>query len=174
MAASTVMLDLRRQDQMRTLWTPYWLVSKEVKGVDADDMAAVVFSFPAAIYGTRKLKICEVGFQITTAYAGGTVSINVGAATIPLESTTDAGVATEVDEDEYVATANITEGTAAMYWGVSGDWITAALLRTNAGVEIITPADATVPCVAVYVTSDAAITAGIGRVIMQVVEIPLL
>ena len=172
MAAATTMLDLRRQDLMRTLWSPYWITSLEVKP-EADDKAAVVFSFPAANYGTRRIKILEAAFQVTTAYVGGTVSINVGSGTIATDAVTDAGTCTEVDEDEYVPTASITEATAGLYWAQTGDWITAALLRTNQGVEIITPADATVPCVVVYLTSDDVITAGVGRVHMQVVEIPM-
>lgn len=167
------MLDLRRQDQMRTLWTPYWLVSSEVTP-DCDDMAAVLFSFPAAVFGTRLIKILEVGFQITTLFAGGTLSLDIGAGSLATDDVTDGGTVTVVDEDEYIPTADITEGTAAMYWAATGDWITAALLKTNAGPEIITPADTTVPCVVAYLTSDAAITAGIGRLLMQVVEIPTL
>ena len=172
MAAATTMLDLRRQDQNRTLWTPYWLISSEVNGPDADDKAAVLFSFPAVVFGTRRIKILEVAFQIVTVYAGGTVSINIGSGTIATDAAIDGDTVTEVDEDEYVATAHITEGTAALYWCQGSDWLTAKLLGTNQGVEIITPADATVPCVVAYVTSDATITAGAGRVLMQVVEIP--
>lgn len=170
--ASTTMLDLRRDDQMRTLWTPYWLVSSEF-GKEADDYAAVLFSFPAATYGTRKLKICEVGLQVVTAFSGGTVTLDIGSGTLATDAVTDGGTVTLVDQDEYVPTANITEGSAAMYWATSGDWITAALLKTNATVEIITPADSIVPCVVAYLTSDATITAGGARLLMQVVEIPL-
>ncbi|MFA5542463.1 MAG: hypothetical protein WDA47_01710 [Bacilli bacterium] len=172
MAAATTMLDLRRQDQMRTLWTPYWLTSSEVYGPDADDKAAVVFSFPAAVFGTRLIKVLECAFQVVTPYAGGSVSINVGLGTIATDAAVDGDTVTEVDEDEYIATAHITEGTAALYWCQASDWLTAKLLGTNQSNEIITPADATVPCVVVYVTSDAAITAGAGRVLMQVVEVP--
>ena len=169
--ASTTMLDLRRQDQMRTLWTPYWLVSSEINK-DCDDLAAVLFSFPAAIYGTRRLKINEIAVQVIDLFDG-TASLNIGSGTLATDAVTDGGTVTLVDEDDYVPTANITEATIGMYWATSGDWITAALLKTNAGPEIITPADATVPCVVAYLTAATAITVGKARVLMQVYEIPL-
>ena len=173
MATATIR-DLRKQDQMRTLWTPYWLTSAEIVGVGSEDLACVCFSFPATKYGTRRLKILECAFQVTTLFAGGTITVNVGSYTLATDAVTTAGLATLVDVDEYVATAHITSGTVGLYWCGGSDWLTASLLGTNAGVEIITPADTTVPCVAVTTTSDATITAGIGRVLMQVVEIPML
>lgn len=170
--ATKDMLDLRRQDQMRTLWTPYWLVSSEVYGPDADDIAAVVFSFPAATYGDRLLKILEVAFQVTTDFAGGNITIDVGAGTIATDDAVDGDDVTTVDDDEYIEDSDITPGTAGLYWCQGSDWLTAKQTDTNQGEEIITPADSTVPCVVVYVASDATITAGRGRVLMQVVEIP--
>ena len=172
MGAATTMLDLRRQDQMRTLWTPYWLLSAEITP-DADDKAAVLFSFPIEVFGSRLIKILEVGCQVTTALTGGTVSLDIGAGTIATDGAVDGDTVTEVDADEYVATAHITEGTAAMYWCQGSDWLTAFLLGTNQGVEIITPAATTVPCVVAYLTSNADITAGAARVLMQVVEVPM-
>ena len=166
------MIDYRRQDQMRTLWTPYWITSNPVSAVDSDDLAAVVFSFPAAKYGNSVIKILECACQVTTICAGGTITVDVGSATIATDAVTTAGTVTLVDADEYVATAHITSGTAGLYWCQGSDWLTAALLGTNQGAEIITPADATVPCVAVYVTSDDTITAGVVRVLMQIMEVP--
>lgn len=170
--ASTTMLDLRRQDQMRTLWTPYWLQSAEVDK-DCQDKAAVLFSFPASVYGSRRVKILEVGFQITTAYSGGVVTLDIGSGTIATDGAVDGDTVTLVDADDYIPTANITEGSTGMNWATSGDWITAALLKTNAGVEIITPADTTVPCIVAYLSTSTTITAGAGRLLVQVVEIPM-
>lgn len=172
--ATTTIIDYRRQDLMRTLWTPYWIVSNEVIAADSDDLSAVVFSFPAAKYGTRLIKVLECAFQVTTVFAGGTITVNVGSCTLATDAVTTGGVSTLVDADEYVATAHITSGTAGLYWCQGSDWLTAKLLGTNQGVEIITPADATVPAVDVVITSDATITAGAGRVLMQIMEIPKL
>jgi hypothetical protein len=148
------------------------LVSSEVDGPDGDDKASVVFSFPAATYGERLIKILEVAFQVTTVFAGGTITIDVGSGTLATDAAVDDDNVTTVDEDEYIENANVSPGSTGLYWCQGSDWLTAALLKTNQGPEIITPADATVPCVAVYIASSDTITAGKGRVLMQVVEIP--
>jgi len=174
MATSTI-IDYRRYDYMRTLWTPYWMVSSEISAVDSDDLFALCFQFPAADYGTRSILIEKIAFQVTEAFAGGTITVNVGAATI---ATTDDGedgdTATDVDQDEYIPTADITSGSTGTYFAATGDWITQRLLQTNGAPCLVTPADSTVPCVGVWVASDATITAGKGRIIMQVTEVPTL
>lgn len=173
MATSTI-LDYRRQDLMRTLWTPYWITSAEIVAIDCDDKFALCFSFPASVYGEHnRILIQQAAFVVTEAFAGGTDTVNVGSATIATDTVTTGGSATDVDQDDYIPTANITNATLGLYWAVTGDWITAALLRTNAGPEVITPADATVPCIGVWVAGDATFTAGKGRVIMQVIEVPV-
>ncbi len=167
-----ILADKRRSDDNRTLWTPYWLTSKEVSYSEMDGTdVALLWSFPASKYGNSILLIQQMAIQITTLCAGGTEAINVGSWTIATDDVTTGGTITVVDADEYIPTADITETTAGLYWAVSGDWITAALLRTNAGPEVITPADTTVPCIAM--SGWASGTAGAARVLMQVIEVPL-
>lgn len=167
------MIDYRRQDQRRYIYQPYWISSAEISAVDSDDLVACAFSFPAAKYGTSHILIEKVGFQVTTAFAGGTIVCDVGSYTIATDDVTTAGTITLVDVDDYIPSADITTATPAMYFALTGDWITAKLLMTELTPVVIVPADTTVPCVAVTITSDATITAGKGRVHMVVTEIPM-
>lgn len=166
-----ILADKRRMDDNRTMWNPYWMVSSEFTYAEADGTdVALLWSFPKAKYGTSKILICNIGIQIITAYAGGTPSLLVGAWTIATDDVTVDGTITVVDADEYIPTADITEATPALYFAATGDWITAALLKTNLAPTIITPADTTVPCIAV--SGAASGTAGSARVLIQVVEVP--
>ena len=168
-----VIKDYRRFDDNRTLWTPYWLVSSRIYGADISAATmGLLWSFPAAKYGTSQLSIEKICIQITTAFTGGTPSLDVGSYTLATDAVTTGGVATDVDPDEYIPTADITEGTPATYWAATGDWITAKLLMTNAAVTRIVPADSTVPCVGII--GSASLASGYARVFMQVTEIPLM
>lgn len=168
---TAILADKRRQDDNRTMWNPYWITSSEFTYAEADGTdVALLWSFPAAKYGTSKIIICNIAIQILTLFAGGTPSLLVGAWTIATDDITTAGTITVVDADEYIPTADITEATAGLYWAATGDWITASILGANAAPTVITPADTTVPCVAV--SGAASGTAGIARVLMQVVEVP--
>lgn len=172
MATATIAKDYRRHDDKRTLWTPYWMQSLEVAPADVAANAALLWSFPAAKYGTRQLIIKNIACQVITAYTGGTPSIDIGAGTLATDAVTAGGVVTVVDQDEYIPTADITEGTPGVYWAATGDWITSALLMTNAAPCVVTPADTTVPVI--YATCAASAAAGAFRVIIEVVEIPTL
>ncbi len=168
-----ILADKRRQDDNRTMWNPYWIVSSEFTYAEADGVdVALLWSFPAAKYGNSIILIENIAIQITTLFAGGTPSLDVGLWTIATDDITVAGTITVVDADEFIPSADITEGTAATYFAASGDWITAYLAKTNLAPVIITPADATVPCIAV--TGAASGTAGAARVLMQIVEVPLM
>lgn len=175
--ATKVVIDYRNPAQRRYIYQPYWISSLEVKALDfaADESeCGLVFSFPAAQYGTSKLIIHQVGIQVTQAFAGGTITVDVGRYSLATDIVTTGGVMTIVDADDLIPTADITNGTAAYYPALTGDWITAALLMTCGVDMVITPADTTVPCVGVYPTTDAAAyTAGKARVHMMISEIPL-
>lgn len=171
--ATTEILDYRRLDQRRYIYQPYWITSGEICAVASDDLAALVFSFPAARYLNSHVIIEKIGFQVTEAFAGGTITVDVGSCTLATDDVTTGGDSTDVDADEYVPTADITSATPAMYFAATGDWITAKLLMTELTPVIIVPADTTVPAIAVYVASDATITAGKGRVHALVTEVPL-
>jgi len=174
--ADKVMVDYRRMDQRRLIYQPYWISSAEVVGLTLgsdETKVGIVFSFPAAQYGTSKIIIEKVCFQVTEAFAGGTITVEVGSYTLLTNLITTAGAATIVDADEYMPTADIVHGTPATYFAATGDWITAKKLMTELTPCIIVPADATVPAVGVYVTTDGTLTAGKGRVHMLITEVPL-
>lgn len=171
MATKTIASDLRRNDDNRTLWNPYWLVSREIKYSDlTDTTVALLWSFPAEKYGTRKIIIENVAVQVVAAFTGGTPSLDLGSGTLATDIVTAGGLVTVVDDDEYVPTANITESTPGTYFAATGDWITAYLLKTNLAPVIITPADTTVPCI--YMLGYASASAGACRVLLQVSEVP--
>jgi hypothetical protein len=167
---ATIAKDLRRHDDNRTLWNPYWMVSSEVKPAEIVANAALLWSFPAAKYSTRTIIVQNIAVQLITAYTGGTPAINIGSGTIATDVVTTAGTLTVVDADEYVPAADVTCATPATYFAATGDWITAYLLKTNLAPVIITPADATVPCI--YASCAASAAAGLFRVLVQVVEVP--
>jgi len=167
-----ILADKRRTDDNRTMWTPYWLTSAEVDYTEMDGTdVALLWSFPASKYGNSILIVKQLAIQITTLCAGGTESIDVGAWTIATDDVTTGGTITVVDADEYIPSTDITETTAGLYWAATGDWITASILGANAAPVTITPADATVPCVAL--SGWASGSAGAARVLMQVIEVPL-
>jgi len=171
--STTEMIDYRRMDQRRYIYQPYWISSSEVCAVASDDLAAVLFSFPAAKYGDSHIIVEKIGCQVVTALAGGTCTVNIGTCTLATDDVTTGGDTTDVDADDYVPTADVTVGTPAMYFAATGDWITAKLLMTELTPVIIVPADTTVPCIAAYIGSDGTITAGIVRVHALITEVPL-
>jgi len=172
--ATIALLDYRKRDQYRHIHHPYWIFGGEISAVAADDKGALCFSFPAAQFGSStKVLIEKVAFQVTTAFAGGTITVDVGSGTIATDAAKSGDNITVVDADEYIPTADISSGTAATYFALTGDWITAKLLMTELTPCFIVPADATVPVVYVSIASNATITAGKGRVFMQITEIPL-
>ena len=167
---ATIAVDARRQDDKRTLWTPYWVQSKEIYPAQVLANAAVLWSFPAAKYGNRRIEIRGCAVQLVTAYTGGTPAINIGSGTLATDAVTTGGTVTTVDVDEYIPAADVTCATPAWYFAATGDWITSALLMTKVAPVVITPADTTVPCVTATCAASAA--AGMFRVIMELCEIP--
>ena len=167
------MIDYRRTDQRRYIYQPYWITSAEMQAVDCDDLVAALFSFPAAKYGNSAIFIEKISCQIIVAIVGGTIVCDVGAYTLATDDVVSGGTITLVDIDDYIPTADITVATPANYSALTGDWITAKLLGTELTPVVIVPADATVPVIALTLTSDAAITAGKMRVNALITEVPL-
>jgi hypothetical protein len=160
------MKDKRRADQRgQTLENPFWLTSAEINK-DDDDAEAVLFSFPKA--GEDYLVLGAV-VEVIEAFAGGTVALNIGAGTIATDGVTDGATVTVVDADEYVPTADITNGTIGKYVATSGDMVAALAAGT---FLVITGTAATVPVVYAALTSSATITAGRARVHLLVSRIP--
>jgi len=174
--ADKVMVDDRRMDQRRYIYSPYWITSAEVVGLTLgsdETKVSIVFSFPAAQYGTSRILIEKVCCQVTEAFAGGTITVEVGSYTLATNLITTGGAATIVDADDYVDGNDITHGTIGNYFAATSPWITAKLLMTELTPVIVVPADATVPAVGVYVTTNTTLTAGKCRVHMLISEIPL-
>lgn len=88
------------------------------------------FYFQQPSTSTLKILIEKCCIQITEAWVGGTITVNVGSHTLATDGVTTDGVATLVDYDDYIPTADITYGTAGHYFAATGDWITAKLLAT--------------------------------------------
>ena len=171
MATITLGADYRRNDDTRTLWTPYWLTSLEISGaVLSNTNGAVLWSFPAVKYSTRKLIILNVCVQVVTVFAGGTPTLDLGSYTLATDDITTGGVATTVDADEYVPNADTTATSTGIYWAATGDWLTQKATGIIAAPVLVTPADTTVPCVCIIGAADMA--SGAARVHMQVVEVP--
>lgn len=171
------MLDLRRTDlRGTTLENPYWISSAPVTK-DADDTEAVLFSFPltGGASSTRGLTlITSICCEIIVGFAGGTIVLDIGLGTIPLESTTTGGTVTTTQIDEYIPTADITSATPATYFPDGGDFVTALAAATFVVPVQIVPLDSAVPCILATLTSDAAITAGSARVHALVHRVPLM
>lgn len=171
-----LIVDRRKTDQRRYIYQPYWISSREIDSADlsaAEADCALMFSFPAAQYLTSKILIEKCCIQITELWAGGTITLDVGSWTIATDNLGTGDAITLVDQDEYIPTADITSGTAGHYFAATGDWITAKLLMTELTPVIITPADATVPCVGLYATTDDVYTSGKARLHFLITEIPL-
>ena len=172
--ATTTILDSRRAD-LRTniLEHPYWITSAEI-GKGSDNLSTILFSFPAAVYTRGAILIHEICHEVTTLWAGGTITLDVGSCSLDTDTVTTGGVSTDGDADDYIPTADVTYGTAALYWPDGGDWFDARQANTWGGPAIITPADATVPCINIVVTSNSDITAGASRIHVMISELPLM
>jgi len=180
-------LDLRRTDlRSNVLENPYWITSGEVGvtcgsvATTADDRKAVLFSFPIAAsispgYGTSLILIHQVAFEVTSDFAGGTIVLTIGQGSLATDAITTGGAVTDVDADMYILSADITTATAGWYLPTTGNtspWLTDSAAGTFTTDITIVPAATTVLAVVAYLTSDAAITAGEGRVHMLISEIP--
>ena len=156
-------LDLRRSDERHSVHAnPFWLESALITK-DCDDKGAILFSFPAA-RGRKNVIIHEICIQIITAFAGGTITLNIGSHTLATNAITTGGNITIVDVDDYIPTGSITNGTAGFYHPAAGDFLTAKAAGTIVAPALIVPADTTVWAVTATLASDAAITAGAARV----------
>jgi hypothetical protein len=170
------MLDLRRTDlRTTTLENPYWMTSAEINK-DCDDTEAVLFSFPASggwMHTRGLFLITAICCEVITAFSGGTITLDIGYGTIPLETTTTGGIVTETDVDEYIDNTEITEGTAGIYFPAATDFVTALAAGTFVAPVRIDPVDADVPVIYAKLLSDATITAGAARVHALVHRVPL-
>ena len=99
--------------------------------------------------------------EIIEAFAGGTITLDVGQGTIATDAAVDGDDITYSNVDGIVDTTDVTSGTIGFYKSaVSG------MLRT-----VITNADANTPCIFAALASSAAITAGKARLHLKLSRI---
>lgn len=158
--STIVCADLRRTDQRNTVEPiPHWIASGVFSYHD-DDKGALLFSFPAEDVNARRIIIHGAVVEIIEGFVGGTPTVDIGLGTIATNAVTTGGNITIVDEDEYIPAADITEATPGFYPADSGDSVT---LWAAGKMVVLTPADTTVPVIYASVASNAALTAGSGR-----------
>jgi len=160
---ATAVLDLRRADEeWYPLSHPFWTTSGPITPA-ADDKASILWSFPT--WKGAIVLVHAVCVRVTTLFAGGTITLDIGTHTLATDAVTTAGTAALVDADDYVPTGDITSGTAGYYFPDGGDFVTALAAGTYAAPQKIVCADTTVPCISAELASDATITAGEARVL---------
>lgn len=169
--STIALLDYRRPDlRKQTLENPVWIAS-DVFGKETDDKGTLLFSFPKvpvpdnlSPYSTYApagdLGLCgkcymieDAVLEIIEAFAGGTVTLNVGAGTIATDAAVSGDNITYSANDGIVDTTDLTLGTIGFYKSA-----VATMPRT-----LITNADTSTPCIFAALASSAAITAGKAR-----------
>lgn len=178
---STVTAVDKRRNDLRTniLDNPWWISSAVVDVItDAvEDKAVQLFSFPVA---GRVTWVLGVLFQVVSAITvdAGTALCTVGLGSLATDIITTGGVVTDVDQDSYLLTADITFGTAGFYMPLSAHtstWLTSQMggTVTNLASQFIVGAATTVPCICAYPSNaGGALTAGKFRVHLLVTEVP--
>ena len=153
------MLDLRRTDLRNNVLSSSYILTSGRLTKAADDLEAVFFSFPAAIYGGPVI-IHDIMLEITEAF-NGTPVLLIGTGTIPLETSTTGATVTVVDADQLFTTAIAVPGTIGLKTQGAGAFLTAKAAGTlAAGGALIVPADTAVPVVYATLTATSAITTG--------------
>ena len=165
----TITADYRRTDlRTTTLENPFWITSGIVSKLACVGGFALLFSFPKA---SQLIFIHEVIGQNIAAGVGGT-AISIGSGTLATDAVTTAGVITEVDRDEFVATGDYVT-TVNTCWGptAGSDWLTAQANGTYAAAgRYLIGAATNVPCV--YAAVGASFSAGTFRLHMLVTILP--
>ncbi len=169
--------DLRRTDLRGTsLENPYWVTSAELTKAD-DTKGALLFDFPLTGGNTnsRGLTIIEaICFEVTTLWAGGNITIDIGLGTIADGDYAADDDIEATDLDKYIPTADITYGTVGTYFPDGGDYVTELAAMTFGSPVVIAHLDALIPVIYATITTDTTITGGAGRVHALLNRVPLL
>jgi len=168
--ATVTAIDYRRTDQrINTLANPYWITSGLVVCADADDLYALLFSFPTA---GKMTMVLDVVCQIITAFTSGT-TVDIGLCTLATDAVTTGGVGTTVDDDEYIPNTALTVATPGYYRAATSDWLSLrASFASQAASFCLLGAASTVPCIMALTVRTGVISAGTFRVHMLVTDIP--
>lgn len=164
----TITKDYRRTDlRTNVLENPFWITSGIVSCLDCVGGYALLFSFPKA---GQLILIHEVIGQNIALAAGGS-AVEIGSGTLATDAITTAGVITEVDRNEFIASGNYVV-TAATCWGptTGSDWLTAKATGGYVSPAYLIGAASTVPCV--YAAVGASFTAGTFRVHILITILP--
>ena len=137
--------------------SPVWLSSGLITHTMAA-LGALCFMFETR-WGSTAI-IHGAVLEILEAFTGGTPSIDIGEGTLAygrdeFESNT---AITIVDADEFIPSADITEGTIGKYPALTGDCVT---LWAAGQCKVINCNDTTIPCI--YATLSSGLTAGTAR-----------
>jgi hypothetical protein len=169
----TTAIDYRRTDQRtNVLENPFWITSGVVHCVAADDLSAILFSFPKA---GQTIIVKDVIVENLEVLDTG-VTVNIGLGTIATDAVTTGGTVTETDRDEFIKPAD-TVLTALAKWGSTtganaSDWLTAAASGTWAAPRILTGAASAVPVILSYNEKSGTIATGTFRVHMLITIVP--
>ena len=156
--ATINLADARNKAQRSTVEpSPVWLSS----GLIDHSMAgkgALCFMFETRWGGVAVIHGAVL--EVLEAFAGGTPSIDVGEGSVLYghDAFESNSVITIVDADEFIPSADITEGTIGKYPALTGDCVT---LWAAGQSKLITCNDTTIPVI--YATLSSSLTAGIAR-----------
>ena len=162
-------IDLRRRDERDvTLITPFWIISDLITYAHDDD-DLLLFSFPShRFFG--EIYIQECVFNVSTAFTAGAL-LDIGSGTIATDAVTSGGTFTDVDTDEYFKSSDLDLTATGYVQPTDSDWEDAKIAGQGA-VMLLTPSTANVPMIHATLTSASAITAGEGRLMLQISCIP--
>jgi len=165
-------IDYRRTDQRTTvLENPFWLTSGLVSAVAADDLGALLFSFPTAGKIIIIEEIIVQNFQVLDTG----VTVNIGYGTLATDAVTTGGVLTETARTGLV-TPTDTVLTANTCWGATtantSAWLTARASGTWAVPRYLLGAATAVPCIYSYNEKSGVIATGTFRVHVLVTVLP--
>ena len=169
---SVTVQDYRRTDlRLDAGGDPYWIVSKVVDGFETRGLlnkACVLFSFPVA---GQQIIIREIVVHVLRAFTSGT-TLELGTYSLATDGVVTGGVATEVKDNAYVESGDITPTTVGWYYPANGDFVDAR----GSGVTIeggnkIVGAATDVPAVVIS-PKVATIITGQVQVLMLVCVVP--
>jgi hypothetical protein len=142
--------DYRRTDlRVNTSGEPFWIRSKTVDGHEVSglkDKACVLFSFP--IDG-QQILIREIAVHVLRGFTTST-TLEVGTYTLATENVSTNDTATEVVDNAFVQSGDITATSVGWYYPTVGDFVDSR--KTGVTIEggtLLVGASTTVPAVVV-------------------------
>jgi len=174
--ATITMQDLRRADVRSNIrHNPYWITS-DIVDFTADDLGALLFSFPSTKYG-KMLQIHNICWEGIAAWTTG-ADILIGTGTIASEFAVSGDI-TVVDNNQFYETGDIPLTVTTLQFPTGGAWLTEAAAGTSdddANIIVCGDPEAdspSIPVIYTTITSASAITAGTGRLHLLISEIPI-